>query len=191
SLKWVQTQLLLKNMTLQSHRRVNSWNAYLKAKISEVNEGREQGERVRLTEYVAEKKDELLEGYNKLTAVEQRAFIDKLQAARDAEMQIVRADPKAISNTVSAAFATMDREVHLLFTRECHANRPTLVDIPVYAPSTNCQRPLNKLVSECRTLIQDELDYVLTEKRVKQKVQMNYDNYERQIVEQYSIALTG
>ncbi|KAG2067455.1 hypothetical protein BDR04DRAFT_974406, partial [Suillus decipiens] len=54
----------------------------------------------------------------------------------------------------------------------------------------NRQRPLNKLISECRELIQDNLEFILMEKNISGKVKMNYTNYERTIVECHSIELT-
>ncbi|KAG1722018.1 hypothetical protein EDB19DRAFT_1916968 [Suillus lakei] len=58
--------------------------------------------------------------------------------------------------------------------------------------STTQPRSLNKLISECRTHIQDELDYILREKKITDhKITMNYANYERSIVERYGITLQG
>ncbi|KAG2743398.1 hypothetical protein P692DRAFT_20850504 [Suillus brevipes Sb2] len=73
--------------------------------------------------------------------------------------------------------------------------------------STTQPRSLNKLISECRTHIQDELaalfltllfvyqlkiviltDYILREKKI---TNCNYANYERSIVERYGITLQG
>lgn len=74
--------------------------------------GRAPGERVKLTNYVAENKDTLLENYRHLSPEEQTKFINAVQESR-AQQSVtqVRANPKAVSNTVSAAFATMDHEV--------------------------------------------------------------------------------
>ncbi|OJA18852.1 hypothetical protein AZE42_13134 [Rhizopogon vesiculosus] len=57
--------------------------------------------------------------------------------------------------------------------------------------SLNRQRPLNKLISECRELIQDELEFILMEKGMSGKVKMNYTNYERAIVERYGVVLNN
>ncbi|KAG6379039.1 hypothetical protein JVT61DRAFT_11468 [Boletus reticuloceps] len=208
-LKWIQTPLLLKNMTLQSHRHVNLWNAFLKAKISKTTPGRDQGERVHLTEYVAKKKNELLEGYKKHTADEQQVFIDDIQAARNAETPIVRADPKAISNTVSAAFATMDCE----WTSLCAKTSLKGFYVAVHGSVEDLSAPQMSFTTKAETFTKkvldiephhlalkleswvvsgiNELDFILTEKRIKQKVQMNYNNYKQRIVERYGIALMG
>ncbi|KAG1726018.1 uncharacterized protein EDB91DRAFT_1086931 [Suillus paluster] len=54
-----------------------------------------------------------------------------------------------------------------------------------------CQRPLNKLISDCCTIIQEELESIALEKNIKKAVKMNYVNYERNIVEHCSVALIG
>ncbi|KAG1777874.1 hypothetical protein EV702DRAFT_1196674 [Suillus placidus] len=51
------------------------------------------------------------------------------------------------------------------------------------------QRPLNKLVSECHTFIQEGLDSFTLETNIRHKVKMNYPNYERNIVKRCGIAL--
>ncbi|KAI6012871.1 hypothetical protein BKA83DRAFT_4500553 [Pisolithus microcarpus] len=53
------------------------------------------------------------------------------------------------------------------------------------------QHPLNKLISKCHALIQEELDYLLMKKKVTVNVKMNYTNYECQIVEHYGVMLMG
>ncbi|KAH7917654.1 hypothetical protein BV22DRAFT_1135233 [Leucogyrophana mollusca] len=59
-------------------------------------------------------------------------------------------------------------------------------------PSTsNRQRPLNKLVSECRTHIQEEFECILIKKKKFGNYKMNYDNYEKKIVEAHGVALVG
>ncbi|KAF8447616.1 hypothetical protein L210DRAFT_3335128, partial [Boletus edulis BED1] len=243
TVKWSQTQLFLKSKSLRNCRRVSPWNAFLRARLHEVNKGRERGKRVKLTKYIAENKTGLLASYNALSPAQHQEYVKDTQAARETKQQIVRANPKAISNTVASAFANMDHEVGFSFffeqgvtwTSLCVktgiegfyiAVRGSVDDLSppkiFFSPkaerfvkavlnvepnqlalrleswvisdmpaATNRQRSLNKLISECRTHIQEELDYILVEKRVKRKVKMNYDNYEREIVERHSIALTG
>lgn len=70
------------------------------------------------------------------------------------------------------------------------------------------QRPLNKLISDCRTMIQEELgaffqlnslnmlisyslDSIALENNIKSSIKMNYTNYERNIVEHRSFVLVG
>ncbi|KAI6098686.1 hypothetical protein F5141DRAFT_1219369 [Pisolithus sp. B1] len=56
---------------------------------------------------------------------------------------------------------------------------------------TKQQHPLNKLISKCHALIQEELDYLLKKKKVSTNIKMNYTNYEHQIIECYGVMLTG
>ncbi|KAH7910715.1 hypothetical protein BJ138DRAFT_1008139, partial [Hygrophoropsis aurantiaca] len=58
-------------------------------------------------------------------------------------------------------------------------------------PTQTRQRPLNKLISACRTHIQDELEFILVEKKIFGTHKMNYENYERAVVERFGVALVG
>ncbi|KAI6031188.1 hypothetical protein BKA83DRAFT_4028201, partial [Pisolithus microcarpus] len=189
SLKWTRVQLL-KSQNLCDCQRVNSWNAFIRAKLRDTNSGRDRGDRVKLTQFMARNKDDLLVAYKNLTPAQQEAYNAKVQVARDTKVMAVRSNPKAISHTVSAAFANMDREVRLFFSvtfSHYDWNARTVEDLS--EPKHQC--PLNKLISECRALIQGELDYLLTKKKVSANVKMNYTNYKHQIVERYGIMLTG
>ncbi|KAG1802337.1 hypothetical protein EV424DRAFT_1545265 [Suillus variegatus] len=53
--------------------------------------------------------------------------------------------------------------------------------------STTQPRSLNKMISECRTHLQDELENKITD----HKITMNYANYERSIVKRYGVTLQG
>ncbi|KIJ65320.1 hypothetical protein HYDPIDRAFT_45002, partial [Hydnomerulius pinastri MD-312] len=153
--------------------------------------GRNVGEWIKLTEYVAQNKPKLLAAYGQLTPTQRQAYNTEAQAAREVKVPPAHANTKGISNTVTAAYSKMDCEwpwfifscitLYVLFTNPC-------TDIPA---TSNCQRPLNKLISDCRTLIQEELDYILMEKKVRGNIKMNYSNYERAIVECYGVALRG
>ncbi|KAG2071278.1 hypothetical protein BDR04DRAFT_1016580, partial [Suillus decipiens] len=58
--------------------------------------------------------------------------------------------------------------------------------------STTQPRSLNKMISECRTHLQDELDYILRENKITDcKITMNYANYECSIVKHYGVTLQG
>ncbi|KAI6015495.1 hypothetical protein BKA83DRAFT_4011969, partial [Pisolithus microcarpus] len=191
SLKWTRVQLL-KSQNLRDRRRVNSWNAFIRAKLRDANSGRDRGDRVKLTQFVARNKDDLLVAYKNLTPAQQEAYNAEVQVARDTKVMVVRSNPKAVSHTVSAAFANMDREWTALCAQTglegfYIAVRGTVEDLS----EPKHQRPLNKLISECRALIQEELDYLLTKKKVSANVKMNYTNYECQIVERYGVMLTG
>ncbi|KAG1880021.1 hypothetical protein F4604DRAFT_1922706 [Suillus subluteus] len=58
--------------------------------------------------------------------------------------------------------------------------------------SATKQLPLPKIVSLCRKNIQIGLDSILQENNLaSKKVQMNYENYEKNIVEVYGVAING
>ncbi|KAI6032332.1 hypothetical protein BKA83DRAFT_4016212, partial [Pisolithus microcarpus] len=190
SLKWTHVQLL-KSQNLCDHRHVNSWNAFIRAKLRDANSGHDRGDCVKLTQFVARNKDDLLVAYKNLTPAQQEAYNAKVQVARDTKVMVVRSNPKAVSHMVSAAFANMDREVRLFFSVTFSHYDWNASGLPYMPTATKHQHPLNKLISECRALIQEELDYLLMKKKVSANVKMNYTNYERQIVERYGIMLTG
>ncbi|KAF8129930.1 hypothetical protein EV363DRAFT_1076588, partial [Boletus edulis] len=53
------------------------------------------------------------------------------------------------------------------------------------------QRPMNHIISDCRNIIQEGLNDILTEHGVTRNVKMNYTNYELHIVERYGMTLIG
>ncbi|KAI6018036.1 hypothetical protein BKA83DRAFT_4016702, partial [Pisolithus microcarpus] len=191
SLKWTRVQLL-KSQNLCNCQHINSWNAFIRAKLCDTNSGCNQGDHVKLTQFVAQNKDDLLVAYKNLTLAQQEAYNAKVQVAQDTKVMVVHSNPKAVSHTVSATFANMDWEWTALHAQTglegfYIAVRGTVKDLS--EPKHQC--PLNKLISECCALIQEELDYLLMKKKVSANMKMNYTNYECQIVECYGIMLTG
>lgn len=73
--------------------------------------GLEQGERIKLTTFVAKNKANLLQTYRNLTFAEKNAYNARVLEARQQKTRTVRANPKAIRHDMNAAFASMDREV--------------------------------------------------------------------------------
>ncbi|KAG1882373.1 hypothetical protein F4604DRAFT_1532498, partial [Suillus subluteus] len=239
SLKWTRNQLFLHSRMLQQNRRVNSWNAFVKARLQDANEGLGRGDRFKLTAFIAQNKARLLRDYGRLTVAEKKGYNIRVLEAREAKNRTARANPKAVKHNVNAAFTSMDREVcfHLVirwmalhartgmegfyvavrggiedlaepkvfftkksqkFVQDVLGIEPQHLGLKLEAfiisklderVSLNHARPLNKLIGECRELIQAELDFILMEKNVSSKVKMNYTNYERAIVERYGIEL--
>ncbi|KAI6041360.1 hypothetical protein EDC04DRAFT_2544457, partial [Pisolithus marmoratus] len=164
---------------------VNSWNVFIKAKLHKANGGCDQGDHVKLVQFVAQNKVDLQVAYRNLTPMQQEGYNAKLLIAQDKKVEVACSNPKVVSHTISAAFANMDQE-------EQYLSEPKVFFTPKaenFVQTDQC--PLNKLVSECHSPIQEELDYLLTKKKVKAKVKMNYTNYEHQIVECYGVMLTG
>ncbi|KAG2130723.1 hypothetical protein DEU56DRAFT_740460, partial [Suillus clintonianus] len=245
SVKWTRNQLFLRSRMLQKTRGVNSWNAFVKARLKDENEGQCRGDRTKLTAFIAENKATLLRDYRKLTFAEKQAYNACVLEDRQEKNRTARSNPKAVKHDVNAAFTSMDREVHTTtntteiypqwmglhartglegfyvavrggiedlaepkiffteksqkFVRDVLGIEPQHLGLKLEAfviskldehVTLNRQRPLNKLISECRELIQDNLEFILMEKNVSGKVKMNYTNYERAIVERHGVELT-
>ncbi|KAG0692952.1 hypothetical protein DFH29DRAFT_816899, partial [Suillus ampliporus] len=190
SVKWTRNQLFLRSRMLQKTRGVNSWNTFVKARLNDENEGQLRQRRLHKTYGLHRRnKATLLRDYRKLTFAEKQAYNARVLEDHQAKNHTARSNPKAVKHDVNAAFTFMDREV-------CHSIlRPLWHLSSIRWPShehvtLNRQRPLNKLISECRELIQDNLEFILMEKNVSGKVKMNHTNYERAIVEHHGVELT-
>ncbi|KAG2336049.1 hypothetical protein BDR05DRAFT_1006216 [Suillus weaverae] len=232
SVKWTRSQLFLRSAMLQRNRHVNSWNAFVKARLEAENEGLGQGDRTKLTAFIAQNKAMLLRDYRKLTFAEKQAYNAHVLEDRQAKNCTACANPKAVRHDVNAAFTLMDCEWMALHARTglegfyvaVHGGIEDLAEPKIFfmeksqkfvqdvlgvepqhlglkleafvvskldeRTALNCQQPLNKLISECRELIQDNLEFILMEKNVSGKIKMNYMNYERAIVECHSVELT-
>ncbi|KAG1745800.1 hypothetical protein EDD22DRAFT_973002 [Suillus occidentalis] len=233
SLKWTRSQLFLKSRMLRQWRSINSWNAFVRVKHMEANKGCEKGDRIKLTKFIAENRDELVHEHSQLTPAEKQALNRDVVEARRRKSQAARANPKATRHNMNATFTSMDHEWMALCARTgaegfyvavCGSikdlSEPKIFftqkaekfvqDVLKVEPRhlglklesfivsgldehaiATCPRPLNKLVSDCRTLIQEELETIALENNIKGKVKMNYTNYERNIVEHYGFALVN
>ncbi|KAG1877382.1 hypothetical protein F4604DRAFT_1540977, partial [Suillus subluteus] len=191
SVKWTRNQLFLRSTMLQRNRCVNSWNTFVKAQLEAENEGLDRGDRTKLTAFIAQNKTMLLRDYHKLTLAEKQAYNARVLKDRQAKNRTARANPKAVKHDVNAAFTSMDREWMALHARTVMEGFYVVVRGGI-EDLTEPKRPLNKLISECRELIQDTLEFILMEKNVsgKIKIKMNYTNYERTIVEHHGVELT-
>jgi hypothetical protein len=115
---------------LQKTRGVNSWNAFVKARLKDENEGQcnnlicevtlvltnlslglGRGDRTKLTAFIAENKATLLRDYRKLTFAEKQAYNACVLEDRQEKNRTARSNPKAVKHDVNAAFTSMDREV--------------------------------------------------------------------------------
>ncbi|KAG1767338.1 hypothetical protein EV702DRAFT_980156 [Suillus placidus] len=242
SLKWTRSQLFLRSRMLMQNRRVNAWNAFVRAKLQDANDGLEKGERIKLTNFIAENKAGLLRAYGQLTVAEKRVYNAQVLQARQEKSSAARANPKAVWHDMNATFTSMDHEVgaacslviclhslhwtalcarmgmecfyiavrggiedlselKIFFTKKAQKFVSSILRVEprhlglklevfvVGKLSTNNSRPLNKLIAECRELIQDGLGFILLEQNDLHKMKMNYRNYECAIVEHCGVAL--
>ncbi|KAG2739582.1 hypothetical protein P692DRAFT_201683089, partial [Suillus brevipes Sb2] len=111
SLKWTTSQLFLRSRMLMQSRRVNAWNAFVRAKLQDANDGLEKGERIKLTNFIAENKAGLLRAYGQLTVAEKRVYNAQVLQARQEKSSAARANSKAVWHDMNAAFTSMDCEV--------------------------------------------------------------------------------
>ncbi|KAG1884478.1 hypothetical protein F4604DRAFT_1574680, partial [Suillus subluteus] len=184
---WTRGQLFLKSRLLQQRQGVNLWNGFVRAKLKEANEDREKGERIKLTEFIARNKKELDRIYSKLTFAQKQVYKAQILEAREKKQRTAQANPKAVRHDVNASFTSMDREFLDHLTIDVLMN----IVIADEGVTPNRQRPLNKLISECRTFIQDALKSIMHKNKTKGSVKMNYTNYERQIVEHHGVELVN
>ncbi|KAI6037352.1 hypothetical protein BKA83DRAFT_4041003, partial [Pisolithus microcarpus] len=91
---------------------VNSWNGFLKAKLREANAGREVGHQLRLTDFIAQNRQELLAAYSLLTIDQKQAYNNAIMAACTAAVPTAHLNPKSVSQVVSLAFSKMDQQVN-------------------------------------------------------------------------------
>ncbi|KAI6012900.1 hypothetical protein BKA83DRAFT_4029335, partial [Pisolithus microcarpus] len=85
SLKWTKTQLFLTTRC-------------------------EVGHRLRLTDFIAQNRQELLAAYSLLTIDQKQAYNNAIMAARTAAVPTARSNPKSVSQVVSSAFSKMDQQ---------------------------------------------------------------------------------
>ncbi|KAG1880937.1 hypothetical protein F4604DRAFT_1922561 [Suillus subluteus] len=232
SLKWMHNQLFLRSRMLRQQHGVNSWNAFVRAKHKEANEDLEKGERIKLTQFIADNKTELVRAHSKLTFTEKRAYNMQVLEARQQRNRITHANPKATIHDVNATFTSMDREWMALcartgvegfyvavrggiedlsepkvfFTQKAEKFVKDILNVEprhlglklesfivsgLDQHTAHRQCPLNKLISECRTFIQEGLDSIALENNIQHPITMNYTNYEQKMVEHRSFALVG
>ncbi|KAI6017618.1 hypothetical protein BKA83DRAFT_4058986 [Pisolithus microcarpus] len=91
SLKWTKTQLFL-TTCLQDRQR------------------REVGHWLRLTDFIAQNRQELLATYSLLTIDQKQAYNNAIVAARTAAVPTACSNPKSVSQVVSSAFSKMDQQ---------------------------------------------------------------------------------
>ncbi|KAG1785798.1 uncharacterized protein HD556DRAFT_1201250, partial [Suillus plorans] len=187
SLKWTRAQLNGGRLTRQ-RRKASAWNAFVRAKLNRANETRGPGERYRLPAYISAHYAELQQTYARLSESEKKKLrlgIDDLRAMR---VNIVRSNPKALLKDVNSTFNTMEKEV---FISEATCSWVCIIGEESSRSATQ-RLPLSKLVSLSRKNIQDGLDNILQKNRLaSKKIKMNYENYEKNIVEVYAVAING
>ncbi|KAH7917836.1 hypothetical protein BV22DRAFT_968483, partial [Leucogyrophana mollusca] len=194
--RWTKRQLYLGGNISRQHRRPSAWNAFVRDKMIEHNNGgyillvyeppcRAVGERYKLAKFITENKKVLKAEYAKLTYAQKSALALKLVKVRFEKSRIARDNPRAIHRDMVSTFACMNQEVLLLSQAWVSRFNENI------SSSQTRARPLVKLISDCRNHLQEELDDILREQGNIKGAKMNYTNYEGKIVERYGVALKG
>ncbi|KAG1745371.1 uncharacterized protein EDB91DRAFT_1017497, partial [Suillus paluster] len=180
SLKWTRRQLYI-SRGIFNKCGPNPWNAFVKQKLDEENEGRAPGDRFKLPAFIKARSSELTSTYLHLTSADKNHLRENINTYRQSHVKVTRANPKTLQKDVNATFKTMQMEQKAY-------NKHDILNFHVDSGGTVNQRlSLTKLISLCHQLIQDGLG--MLSHNSFQKVQMNYDNYEGKIVETYGVAL--
>ncbi|KAG1724889.1 uncharacterized protein EDB91DRAFT_1255027 [Suillus paluster] len=187
SLKWTRSQLFLKSQMLRQRRSVNSWNTFVRVKHMEANEGCERGDRIKLTKFIAENRDELVREHSQLTPAEKQAL----------NAEAARANPKATRHNMNATFTSMDHE-WIGFHMAVHGSIEDLSEPKIFFTQKAEKFVQDVLKVEPRHLglklesfIVSGLEAIALENNIKGKVKMNYTNYEQNIVEHHGFALVN
>ncbi|KAG2072958.1 hypothetical protein BDR04DRAFT_1011984, partial [Suillus decipiens] len=93
---------------------VNSWNAFVRAKLNEANEDHEQGDHIKLTRFIAKNKDKLTLTHALLSSAEKQGYNTQVLEAHKKKNQVAQANPKAILHDTNATFASMDCKACIL-----------------------------------------------------------------------------
>ncbi|KAG2353068.1 hypothetical protein BDR07DRAFT_1245864, partial [Suillus spraguei] len=248
--RWMQRQLYLGGQTVWHSRHPNTWNAFVRQRLDDINEGLSKGNRWKLTEFIESHKETLCNDYARLSHAQKNNHKVEIIKMHANKQRMVRDNPRAVQRDTQATFAAMDQEVLSYFLRRLFSDRhiiqwtaicshlsvegfyvavrggiedlsgPKLffsekaekfvraildleprrlalkleafavsgLDIPTISTE---KKSLNQLVSECRMLIQDKLDFILRKNKLANHTKMNYTNYERAIVEHYGVELKG
>ncbi|KAG1784998.1 uncharacterized protein HD556DRAFT_1250527, partial [Suillus plorans] len=243
--RWTRRQLYLGGQTVRRSRRPNTWNAFVRQRLDDINEGLSKGNRWKLTEFIESHKETLRNDYARLSRAQKNNYEVEIIKMRADKQRMVHDNPRAVQRDMQATFAAMDQEVLSYFLRRSFSDRhiiqwtaicsrlgvegfyvavrggiedlsgPKLffsekaekfvravldleprrlaLKLEAFAVSGlgKEKKSLNQLVSECRTLIQDELDFILCENKLANHAKMNYTNYEHAIVEHYGVELKG
>ncbi|KAG1849462.1 hypothetical protein DFJ58DRAFT_842665 [Suillus subalutaceus] len=192
SLKWTRSQLFLRSQMLRQQRSINSWNVFVRVKHMEANEGHERGDRIKLTKFIAENRDELVRQHSWLTLAEKQALNAEVVEARQRKSHAACANPKATQHDMNVTFTSMDREWMALCARTGAegfyvAVRGSIEDL--FEPKIFVMQKAEKFVQDVlkveprhlglklESFIVSSLEAITLENNINGKVNMNYTNY--------------
>ncbi|KAG1734107.1 hypothetical protein EDB19DRAFT_1599657, partial [Suillus lakei] len=109
SLKWTRKQLHVGKGIFNKHC-ANPWNAFVRQKMNEYNEGRRVGDRLKLPVFITEHHTQLTSSYFRLTVAEKSHLQDNVETLHQSRIKVTHASPKALQKDVNATFNAMQTE---------------------------------------------------------------------------------
>ncbi|KAG1745400.1 uncharacterized protein EDB91DRAFT_1269742 [Suillus paluster] len=216
SLKWTRAELNGSRLTRQ-RRKASAWNAFVRGKLNEANETCGPGQHYRLPAFISAHHTELQRTYRRLSEPEKKKLrlgIDDLCTMR---VNIVRSNPKALLKDVNSTFNTMEKEWTAINARTSMEG----FYIAVRGDLEHYHEAKLFLTAKAKSFIKDVLHFepkllalkfeshrvvdvhdtaasivethniLQKNKLASKKIPMNYNNYEKRIVEVYAIAIDG
>ncbi|KAF8581169.1 hypothetical protein K439DRAFT_1264198, partial [Ramaria rubella] len=112
SLQWTNRQLLLGGRILRTRCAPNTWNAFVRKEMEEVNKGMylAEGACHKLSEFLSANLNKLQDKYSTLTGEERTALQEEILTLCTERQTIQRTNPKAMQRDVNATFAAMSKE---------------------------------------------------------------------------------
>ncbi|KAG1888654.1 hypothetical protein F4604DRAFT_1529405, partial [Suillus subluteus] len=89
----------------------NPWNAFVRQKLNDENEGRALGDRLKLPAFIKANRTQLVSSYLRLTLADKNRLRENVNELCMSHVKVTCANPKALQKDVNATFKTMQTEV--------------------------------------------------------------------------------
>ncbi|KAG1838771.1 hypothetical protein F4604DRAFT_1600049 [Suillus subluteus] len=106
-----------------SSQRPNAWNAFVRQRLDDINEGLSKGNRWKLTEFIESHKETLRNNYARLSCAQKNNYEVEIMKIRADKQRMVHDNPRAVQHDMQATFAAMDQEVLSYFLRRSFSDR--------------------------------------------------------------------
>ncbi|KAG0692052.1 hypothetical protein DFH29DRAFT_1009497 [Suillus ampliporus] len=217
SLKWTRAELNGSRLTRQC-RKASAWNAFVRGKLNEANETRGPGQCYRLPAFISAHHTELQRTYTHLSETEKKKLRLGIDDLRTMRVNIVRSNPKALLKDINLTLNAMEKEWTAInartsmegfyisaksFIKDVLHFEPKLLALKFEswvvgnfgAESFDVHNTVASIV-ETRQFVQTKhsrwlRQYFAENELASKKIPMNYENYEKRIVEVYAVAIDG
>ncbi|KAG1784997.1 uncharacterized protein HD556DRAFT_1451162 [Suillus plorans] len=109
SLRWTRRQLYT-GKGVFNRRCANPWNAFVRQKLNEENEGHVPEDQLKLPAFIKAHSSKLTSAYLCLTLVDKNHLQENINTYHQSRVKVTRANPKALQKDVNATFKTMKTE---------------------------------------------------------------------------------